>query len=85
MISDLNLGFRKAYQRAIVVPTAHVDALWKAYENFEKSGANRMLSRKLLEDFRPRYLAAKRVFQERSRKFEDIKLTTLSLPPGKLN
>lgn len=65
-----------------MIPTVHVDALWKAYETFEKTGANRMLSRKLLEDFRPRYLAAKRVLQERVRKFEDIKLTTLALPPG---
>eukprot|EP00210_Caulerpa_lentillifera_P008433 g8045.t1 len=72
---------RKAFQRAVVVPTAHVEALWKSYENFEKSGANRTLSRKLVEDFRPRYLAAKRIFTERAKKLENIKLTKLALPP----
>lgn len=67
------------------MPTAHVEALWKSYENFEKSGANRTLSRKLLEDFRPRYLAAKRTFTDRAKKLENIKITTLALPPDHTN
>ena len=28
---------RKAYQKAIVTPTHHVEQLWKDYENFENS------------------------------------------------
>lgn len=28
---------RKAYQKAIVTPTHHVEQLWKEYENFENS------------------------------------------------
>lgn len=28
---------RKAYQRAIVTPTHHVEQLWRDYENFENS------------------------------------------------
>lgn len=28
---------RKAYQRAIVTPTHHLEQLWKDYENFENS------------------------------------------------
>lgn len=30
-------AIRKAYQRAIVTPTHHVEQLWKDYENFENS------------------------------------------------
>lgn len=28
---------RKVYQKAILVPTNHVEQLWKDYENFENS------------------------------------------------
>lgn len=28
---------RKTYQRAIVMPTHHVEQLWRDYENFENS------------------------------------------------
>ena len=35
---------RKLYQRAIVMPTHHVEQLWRDYENFENS-----VSRALVE------------------------------------
>lgn len=63
------------------VPTYHLDVIWKTYENFEKSGTNRTLARKLLEDARSRYMLAKRVFQERKKKVEDIKFNALATPP----
>lgn len=28
---------RKAYQKAIITPTHHVEQLWRDYENFENS------------------------------------------------
>lgn len=28
---------RKVYQKAILVPTSHVEQLWKDYDNFENS------------------------------------------------
>jgi hypothetical protein len=28
---------RKVYQKAILVPTSHVEQLWKDYDNFESS------------------------------------------------
>ncbi|GMH44710.1 hypothetical protein BSKO_12662 [Bryopsis sp. KO-2023] len=73
---------RKYYQKAVSVPTHHLDALWKAYENFEKSGTNKVLGRKLLEDMRSRYMSARRVYQERKRRLDDIRITALAVPPG---
>lgn len=37
-------AIRKTYQRAIVMPTHHVEQLWRDYENFENS-----VSRALVE------------------------------------
>ena len=31
------IAVRKAYQRAVVTPTHHVEQLWKDYESFENS------------------------------------------------
>ena len=28
---------RKAYQKAIITPTHHIEQLWREYENFENS------------------------------------------------
>ncbi len=46
---------RSAYQRAVVVPTEKLEALWAAYENFELGGAAKALGRRALDDMRPRY------------------------------
>ncbi|KAJ0042090.1 hypothetical protein Pint_17117 [Pistacia integerrima] len=34
---------RKAYQKAIVTPTHHVEQLWKDYENFENSVSRQLI------------------------------------------
>lgn len=34
---------RKAYQKAIVTPTHHVEQLWKDYENFENSVSRQLV------------------------------------------
>lgn len=48
---------RRAYQRGVVVPTSHVDQLWREYEQLENSGANKTLARRILDEWRPKYQA----------------------------
>lgn len=35
---------RKAYQKAIVTPTHHIEQLWRDYENFENSVSRQLVS-----------------------------------------
>ncbi|KAK0725379.1 hypothetical protein B0H67DRAFT_598645 [Lasiosphaeris hirsuta] len=49
---------RKAYQRAICVPIANVNTLWKEYDQFEM-GLNKMTGRKYLAEKSPSYMSAK--------------------------
>lgn len=35
---------RKAYQRAIVTPTHHIEQLWKDYESFENSVSRHLVT-----------------------------------------
>lgn len=35
---------RKAYQKAIVTPTHHIEQLWKDYENFENSVSRQLVT-----------------------------------------
>ncbi|EIE19849.1 Suf-domain-containing protein, partial [Coccomyxa subellipsoidea C-169] len=44
---------RRAYQRALVVPCASLEALWRSYEQFEQSGSNKALARRILDEQRP--------------------------------
>ena len=50
-------ALRRAYQRALLVPTPQLEALWRAYEGFEMAGSNKQLARRLLDDARPKYQA----------------------------
>jgi len=49
---------RKAYQRAICVPIANVNTLWKEYDQFEL-GLNKLTGRKYLAEKSPAYISAK--------------------------
>ncbi|KAK3376697.1 hypothetical protein B0T24DRAFT_525782 [Lasiosphaeria ovina] len=49
---------RRAYQRAICVPMAHVNALWKEYDQFEMS-LNKLTGRKYLAEKSASYMSAK--------------------------
>ncbi|MEW5309147.1 MAG: hypothetical protein WDW38_001054 [Sanguina aurantia] len=74
---------RRAYQRAIVIPSLSVDMLWKNYERWElQLGANKMFARKLLDEWRPRYMAAKSALPLRRNRLNGINITLLPLPPG---
>lgn len=38
------IAVRKAYQKAIVNPTHHIEQLWKDYENFENSVSRQLVT-----------------------------------------
>ncbi|CAD7699774.1 unnamed protein product [Ostreobium quekettii] len=73
---------RRQYQRAVAVPTHRLDTIWKAYENFEKTGTSKTLGRNLLDEHRSRYMSARRVYNERKSRLEGIRHTALAVPPG---
>ncbi|RYC55918.1 hypothetical protein CHU98_g10292 [Xylaria longipes] len=49
---------RKAYQRAICIPTANLNVFWKEYDQFEL-GLNKMTGRKYLQERSPAYMTAR--------------------------
>ncbi|GJM93962.1 hypothetical protein PR202_ga10565 [Eleusine coracana subsp. coracana] len=71
---------RKVYQKAILVPTNHVEQLWKDYENFENS-VSRTLAKGLLSEYQPKFNSAKAVYRERKKYIDDIDWNVLAIPP----
>ncbi|KAF2838611.1 Suf-domain-containing protein [Patellaria atrata CBS 101060] len=73
---------RKAYQRAICVPTQAVTGLWKEYDNFEM-GLNKMTGRKFLQEKSPAYMTARSANMALQNLTKDLDRTTLPrLPPA---
>ncbi|KAJ5721776.1 RNA-processing protein HAT helix [Penicillium malachiteum] len=54
---------RKAYQKAICVPTQAVNGLWKEYDQFEM-GLNKLTGRKFLQEQSPSYMTARSSYTE---------------------
>lgn len=78
-------GRRRAFQRALAVPSPALEALWRAYEQFEVGaapGPARVLGRRILDEHRPRYQAARGALRERQARLAQINLGMLPLPPG---
>ncbi|RLM92057.1 cleavage stimulation factor subunit 77 [Panicum miliaceum] len=71
---------RTVYQKAILVPTNHVEQLWKDYENFENS-VSRTLAKGLLSEYQPKFNSAKAVYRERKKYIDDIDWNVLAIPP----
>ncbi|CAD6270940.1 unnamed protein product [Miscanthus lutarioriparius] len=71
---------RKVYQKAILIPTNHVEQLWKDYENFENS-VSRTLAKGLLSEYQPKFNSAKAVYRERKKFIDDIDWNVLATPP----
>ncbi|KAL5726176.1 Cleavage stimulation factor subunit 77 [Ranunculus cassubicifolius] len=71
---------RKAYQKAIVMPTHHIEQLWKDYENFENS-VSRALAKGLVSEYQPKYNSARAVYRERKKYADDIDWNMLAVPP----
>nr|XP_016476871.1 PREDICTED: cleavage stimulation factor subunit 77-like isoform X3 [Nicotiana tabacum] len=72
---------RKAYQRAIVTPTHHVEQLWRDYENFENS-ISRALAKGLVSEYQPKYNSARAVYRERKKYIDEIDWNMLAIPPS---
>ncbi|XP_050228321.1 cleavage stimulation factor subunit 77 isoform X2 [Mercurialis annua] len=71
---------RKAYQKAIVTPTHHVEQLWKDYENFENS-VSRQLAKGLVSEYQPKYNSTRAVYRERKKYVDEIEWNALAIPP----
>ncbi|KAL2231584.1 cleavage stimulation factor subunit 77 [Sesamum indicum] len=74
-------AIRKTYQRAIVMPTHHVEQLWRDYENFENS-VSRALAKGLLAEYQPKYNSARAVYRERKKYVDEIDWNMLAVPPS---
>ncbi|KAK4242908.1 hypothetical protein C8A03DRAFT_39853 [Achaetomium macrosporum] len=73
---------RKAYQRAICVPIANVNTLWKEYDQFEM-GLNKLTGRKYLAEKSPSYMSAKSANTALENITRGLQRTTLPrLPPA---
>lgn len=71
---------RRAYQRAVMVPTGNLDALWKEYEAFE-TGQNKVQARTTVAEWSPKVAAVRAVLRDRQRHCAPIKLQALATPP----
>ncbi|VFQ65806.1 unnamed protein product [Cuscuta campestris] len=71
---------RKAYQRAIVTPTHHVEQLWRDYENFENT-ISRALAKGLISEYQPKYNSARAVYKEMKKYVDEIDWNMLAVPP----
>ncbi|OVA03258.1 RNA-processing protein [Macleaya cordata] len=74
-------SIRKAYQKAIITPTHHVEQLWKDYENFENS-VSRALAKGLISEYQPKYNSARAVYRERKKYVDEIDWNMLAVPPS---
>ncbi|KAI0005761.1 hypothetical protein F4779DRAFT_597688 [Xylariaceae sp. FL0662B] len=75
-------NLRKAYQRAICIPMANLNFLWKEYDQFELS-LNKMTGRKFLQERSPSYMTARSANTHLENITRGLQRTTLSrLPPA---
>ncbi|KAL6502516.1 hypothetical protein OROHE_024521 [Orobanche hederae] len=74
-------AIRKTYQRAIVMPTHHVEQLWRDYENFENT-VSRALAKGLVSEYQPKYNSARAVYRERKKYVDEIDWNMLAIPPS---
>ncbi|KAF7720101.1 Uncharacterized protein PECH_001216 [Penicillium ucsense] len=72
---------RKAYHKALCVPTQAVNTLWKEYDQFEM-GLNKVTGRKFLQEQSPSYMTARSSYTELQNFTRDLIRTSLPrLPP----
>ncbi|ORY58753.1 uncharacterized protein BCR38DRAFT_352545 [Pseudomassariella vexata] len=73
---------RKAYQRAICIPMANLNTLWKEYDQFEL-GLNKVAGRKFLQERSPSYMSARGANTHLDNIIRGLQKTTLPrLPPA---
>eukprot|EP00889_Picochlorum_renovo_P008866 jgi/Picre1/35896/NNA_003354.t1 len=76
-------ALRRGMHKALNIPTTSLDAIWSMYEQFENSLGNKTLSKRSLDEWRPKYHASKAVSNERWSLVESLDTKMLPLPPGK--
>lgn len=76
------MSIRRAYKRAVTIPTHSVDAIWRNYGTFE-NGVNKQLAKQLMNELQGQYTNAHTVYRELKRKWLGIKETALAVPPSK--
>ncbi|KAG7671919.1 hypothetical protein Ndes2526B_g07151 [Nannochloris sp. 'desiccata'] len=81
--SQRTAALRRAYHRALLVPNAALDPLWTGYERFENGTGNKQLAKRSLDEWRPRFQAARSLVKDRTAKLEPLDLRALPLPPGR--
>ncbi|XP_065826444.1 cleavage stimulation factor subunit 3-like [Oscarella lobularis] len=70
---------RKVFQKAIATPLLNIEAIWKAYTQFEQS-TNMTLAKKLLDEKSRDYMSARRVVKEYEALTRGILRGTASVP-----
>lgn len=77
------VALRRAYHRALVVPTAALDSLWQGYERFENSTGNKTLAKRSIDEWRPKFQSARSTLKERMSMVDRLDMRALPLPPGR--
>ena len=76
------VAIRRAFQRAVTIPTHSLEALWREYDKFE-NGVNRQLAKQIINDLQGLYSTSRTIYRELKKKWEGIKGGALATPPGK--
>ena len=76
-------ALRRAIHRALNVPHESLDIIWRYYEEFENDLDNKTLTKRFLDEWRPRYHTSKALCHERATIIQDLDTKMLPLPPGK--
>lgn len=71
---------RRVYQRAVVVPLNHVEAIWREYDAYENS-LSKLTAKKLLSERSPAYMQARTVLRELENLTENLARPTLPVLP----
>ncbi|QDZ18599.1 Suf domain-containing protein [Chloropicon primus] len=75
------VAIRRAFQRAVTIPTHSLESLWREYEKFE-NGVNRQLAKQILNDLQGQYATSRTIYRELKKKWEGISVNLLATPPG---
>ena len=75
------VAIRRAFQRAVTIPTHSLEALWRDYEAFE-DGVNRQLAKQIVNDLQGQYATSRGIYRELKKRWEGIKVNMMATPPS---
>ena len=64
------------------MPGPGLERLWRRYEQFEQGASKGPLGRRILDEQRPKYQAAREAARERAALLSRVDMRALALPPG---